>query len=73
MLKDVGLDVDDLPEHAKHAQFYGAEGYGASIPMYKACDPRGDTLLAFSMNGQDLAPDHGAPIRALGENSRCRA
>lgn len=66
VLKDAGLDVDDLPGHAKHAQFFGAEGYGASIPMYKACDPRGDTLLAFSMNGADLAADHGAPVRALG-------
>lgn len=66
VLLDSGLDVNDLPPHAKHAQFYGAEGYGASIPMPKACDARGDTLLAFAMNGQDLPPDHGAPVRALG-------
>ena len=45
VLKDAGLDLDDLPEHAKHCQFYGAEGYGASIPMQKACESAGDVLL----------------------------
>lgn len=69
VLKDAGLDVNDPPEDAKHIQFAGAEGYGASIPIHKACDSRGDVLLAFMMNGKDLPPDHGAPLRALGENT----
>lgn len=71
VLKDAGLDPENIPEHAKHAQFFGAEGYGASIPIHKACDSRGDTLLAFSMNGRELPADHGAPVRALGRHSIC--
>ena len=28
--------------------------YGASIPVAKALDPRGDVLLAYEMNGEPL-------------------
>ncbi|KAL7007696.1 hypothetical protein EMMF5_002772 [Cystobasidiomycetes sp. EMM_F5] len=65
VLRDAGVATDNLPEYAKHCQFYGAEGYGASIPMHKACDPSGDVLLAFEMNGKPIPPDHGAPLRVL--------
>ena len=37
--------------------------YGASIPMAKALSP--EVLLAFAMNGEDLAPEHGYPLRAI--------
>lgn len=37
--------------------------YGVSIAMDKACDP--DVLLAWAMNGELLAPDHGAPVRLI--------
>lgn len=30
VLKDAGLDVNDLPDEAKHAQFLGAEAYGCT-------------------------------------------
>ncbi len=33
------------------------------IPLAKAMTE--DTLLVYGMNGQDLPPDHGAPVRAL--------
>jgi DMSO/TMAO reductase YedYZ molybdopterin-dependent catalytic subunit len=33
------------------------------MPLAKAMAD--DTLLVFGMNGQDLPPDHGAPVRAL--------
>ena len=65
VLADAGLDVDELPEDAKHAQFVGAEAYGSSIPIEAAVDKRGDVLLAYGMNGEPLPPDHGAPLRAL--------
>ncbi|MCJ1404958.1 hypothetical protein MMC11_008184 [Xylographa trunciseda] len=65
VLADAGMPVDDPPEDAKHAQFVGAESYGASIPLTKAIDPRGDVLLACTMNGQDLPPDHGYPVRVI--------
>lgn len=39
--------------------------YGASIPISKAMDPRGDVILAYEMNGQPLNRDHGFPIRVI--------
>ena len=65
VLADAGLPLDDPPEDAQHAHFVGAESYGASIPLTKAIDPRGDVLLACSMNGEDLPPDHGFPVRVI--------
>ena len=65
VLKDAGFDLADPPEEAKHAQFSGAEAYGASIPIDKAIDRLGDVLLAFKMNGEPLPRDHGYPVRAL--------
>ncbi len=37
--------------------------YGASIPMPKALGP--EVLLAYAMNGEPLAAEHGAPLRAI--------
>lgn len=37
--------------------------YGASIPMAKAMSP--EVLLAYSMNGEPLAPEHGFPLRVV--------
>ena len=65
VLADAGLDVDELPKDAKHAQFVGAEAYGSSIPIETAVDKRGDVLLAYEMNGEPLPPDHGFPLRVL--------
>ena len=39
--------------------------YGASIPLAKAMDPRGDVLLAYEMNGEPLSRDHGYPVRVV--------
>ncbi|KAL2024890.1 hypothetical protein VTK56DRAFT_3589 [Thermocarpiscus australiensis] len=61
-----GSPTDDRPDaNALHAQFTGLEAYGASIPLAKALDPRGDVLLAFGMNGEPLPRDHGFPLRAV--------
>ena len=65
VLADAGFPVDDWPDDVKHAQFMGSEAYGASIPIDKAVDKRGDVLLAYKMNGETLPPDHGYPIRVL--------
>ncbi|KAL9004680.1 MAG: hypothetical protein Q9188_002515 [Gyalolechia gomerana] len=65
ILKDAGVQVDDLPEDIKHVQFVGAEAYGASIPVDKAVDKLGDVLLAYKMNDKPLALDHGYPLRLL--------
>ena len=39
------------------------QGYGSSIPIEKAVAP--EVLLAWEMNGQPLAPVHGAPLRVV--------
>ncbi len=41
----------------------GGEPYGVSIPMAKALDP--DTLVAYAMNGEPLAEEHGFPLRIV--------
>jgi sulfite oxidase len=51
---------------ACHDQCEGESGsyrYGVSIPMAKAMSP--EVLLAFEMNGEALAPEHGFPLRAV--------
>ncbi|KAH8881724.1 hypothetical protein GQ53DRAFT_754166 [Thozetella sp. PMI_491] len=59
-------DSEDLTNpNTHHVQFSGLEAYGASIPLAKALDPRGDVILAFRMNGEPLPRDHGYPLRAL--------
>jgi sulfite oxidase len=56
---------EEVDANAMHVQFTGLEAYGASIPLAKALDPRGDVLLAFGMNGETLPRDHGFPLRAV--------
>ncbi|KAL2174834.1 Oxidoreductase, molybdopterin-binding domain-containing protein [Thermothelomyces heterothallicus CBS 202.75] len=56
---------NELDANTLHVQFTGLEAYGASIPLNKALDPRGDVLLAFGMNGETLPRDHGFPLRAV--------
>ncbi|MCJ1459029.1 hypothetical protein MMC28_009406 [Mycoblastus sanguinarius] len=65
VLADAGFSVDELPDDVKHAQFTGAEAYGASIPIEKAVDRWGDVLLAYEMNGEPLPADHGYPLRLI--------
>ena len=65
VLADAGFNVADPPDEVQHAQFVGAEAYGASIPLSKAIDPRGDVILAWQMNGKPLPPDHGFPLRVI--------
>ncbi|PYI98353.1 MAG: sulfite oxidase [Verrucomicrobia bacterium] len=36
--------------------------FAHSIPLEKACR---DVLLAYKMNGEDLPPEHGFPVRAI--------
>ncbi|KAH7928088.1 molybdopterin binding oxidoreductase [Leucogyrophana mollusca] len=39
--------------------------YGASIPMDKAMDAKGDVLLAYEMNDEPLMSEHGFPLRVV--------
>ncbi|KAJ8920501.1 hypothetical protein NQ315_005370 [Exocentrus adspersus] len=68
ILRTVGVNEDD---GYKHVQFEGIDydvtgkSYGASIPIWKALDKRGDALLAYEMNGVPIPRDHGFPIRVI--------
>ena len=76
LLKDV-LEYAGLNEQAvestgiQHVQFEGLDfditntSYGASIPVYKAMDPRCDVLIAYEMNGEQIPLDHGFPVRII--------
>jgi len=55
----VVLDACDEVEMPNEGRF----AFGASIPMAKALSP--EVLLAFAMNGEPLAPEHGFPLRAV--------
>jgi sulfite oxidase len=54
----VGFEGADLCPETKPA-----ERFGGSIPLDKACRP--EVLLAWAMNGEPLAPVHGAPLRVV--------
>uniref|UniRef100_A0A182NC90 sulfite oxidase n=1 Tax=Anopheles dirus TaxID=7168 RepID=A0A182NC90_9DIPT len=68
VLRDMGVREGD---EEGHVQFEGLDTdptstpYGASIPLAKAMDPRGDVILAYEMNGQPLNRDHGFPVRVI--------
>ena len=65
VLRHVGVDVDALYHDTRelHVWLIGAdcapdgERYGASIPLNKALDPRGDVLLVFEYNSEFILPD----------------
>ncbi len=57
---------------ARHVEFVGCDeterlgrrfGFGGSVPIDKALSS--EVLLADTMNGEELAPTHGFPVRAL--------
>ncbi|HUA69456.1 MAG TPA: sulfite oxidase, partial [Solirubrobacteraceae bacterium] len=55
---DVAFEGADLCPEAKPVQ-----RFGGSIPLDKA--RRSEVLLAWAMNGEPLAPVHGAPLRVV--------
>ncbi|GMH86965.1 hypothetical protein TrVE_jg3486 [Triparma verrucosa] len=78
ILQASGLDVDGislnkakLPEGANNVSFKGYDhdevgnNYCCSIPVEKALDPYGDTIVAFEMNGEDIPRSHGYPVRLI--------
>ena len=69
-LADV-LKVAGVESGARHVAFDGADevtknlqtNFGGSIPLEKAMAD--EVLLAFEMNGEELLPIHGAPLRVV--------
>jgi DMSO/TMAO reductase YedYZ molybdopterin-dependent catalytic subunit len=61
-LKDLLAMAGIKPGSTKVA-FHAADGYTDSIHLGKALDPL--TLLAYTINGQPLPPEHGFPARMI--------
>ena len=55
--------LPDLPDWAVEIGFEGADGFVRSLPIEMARHP--DVLLATTMNGEPLPPEHGGPVRLL--------
>ena len=55
----VAFDACDEVEMPNEGRF----NYGASIPIAKPLSP--EVLLAYMMNGEPLAPEHGFPLRVV--------
>ena len=71
-LRDVLSYAGVREEDVEHVHLEGldrnsltGERYGASVPASKAMGTSGDCLLAYEMNGVDIPPDHGYPVRAI--------
>ena len=77
LLGDCGMDVDGMAlgkvEHkdAKIVNFIAEDAdetgvpYAGVLPIGKVIDPFGDAILAYEMNGEELPPDHGFPVRLV--------
>lgn len=62
-LKEIFSKVKINPK-AKFITFHAAGGqYKDSLSMKEAFEP--DTVLAYKVNGKDLSPDHGFPLRLI--------
>ncbi len=46
---------------ATHAIIYAADGFSTGHPVARVWN--GENFLAYAMNGEDLPPDHGYPVR----------
>lgn len=63
-------------ERIKHIQCEGLDvdptgtPYATSIPKEKVLNEFGDVLLAYKMNGEDIPPDHGFPLRIIVPGTR---
>jgi len=55
------LQAAGVLPNARFVNFYCYDGYIDSIDMLDAFHPQ--TLLAYTMNGQPLPTQHGAPLR----------
>ena len=60
-LTNENIEFDDV----KHVIFHGMDDMQASIPIHMAVGTHRDVLLAYEMNGVELPPEHGYPVRAI--------
>jgi DMSO/TMAO reductase YedYZ molybdopterin-dependent catalytic subunit len=57
------LEGADRGQPEKQPKPEGEITFARSLPLKKADEP--DVLLAYQMNGRDLTPEHGFPVRAI--------
>ena len=55
--------ADQGSVESPHPRTPGPISYARSLPMAKANRP--EVILAYGMNGKDLPPEHGFPVRAV--------
>ena len=67
----MGLKESELIGKGKHliafsldADFQGKH-FEVSIPIERALDPRNEIILAYELNGEDIPPEHGYPVRLI--------
>src|ERR1700716_4428553 len=60
---DLVLEGADRGVPKEEPKTPGPISYARSIPRKRALEP--DVLIAWQMNGRDLTPDHGYPLRAI--------
>ena len=67
VLESMGVTYDEAERCGwQHIQFVPLDPpYDASVPLHKGLERRGDVILAYEMNGEEIPPDHGYPIRVL--------
>src|SRR5437868_5396796 len=58
-----GADAGELPGNKEEPKSPGKVHFARSLPMEKARKP--EVLLAYKMNGADLSPAHGYPLRLV--------
>jgi molybdopterin-dependent oxidoreductase-like protein protein len=55
------LDLVQVDPRARYVVFFSFDNFWESIDMIDALHPQ--TFLAYGLNGRDLPPEHGAPVR----------
>lgn len=67
ILRYSGLMTPDSAarDGVEHVIFEAVDNLQASIPIEKALSSYGDVLLAYEMNGENLPPEHGFPLRVV--------
>jgi DMSO/TMAO reductase YedYZ molybdopterin-dependent catalytic subunit len=55
------LDLLQVDPRARYVVFFPFDNFWESIDMIDALHPQ--TFLAYGLNGRELPPEHGAPVR----------
>jgi sulfite oxidase len=65
LLHQMGV-TEENKHGAQYVHFYAVDSpFVSSIPIKKALDFDGDTIIAYEMNGEPLNRDHGYPLRVI--------